>query len=136
MSYWSFEQRVSEDDALHYERKGMKWYQNIFGDKSSYIKKNRTKYKEKESKKLIKKIRTKDSDSINRNIRYQRLGILAASTIAIGAAHINYLFNTEVRKMQLNRQKRNIMIGTAAINAILEGKRIYQINSLEKQRRS
>lgn len=32
MSYWSFEQRVSEDDAVHYGRKGMKWGQNIFAD--------------------------------------------------------------------------------------------------------
>lgn len=31
MSYWSFEQRVSEDDALHYGVLGMKWGQHIFG---------------------------------------------------------------------------------------------------------
>lgn len=32
MSYWSFEQRVSDDDVIHYGRKGMKWGQNIFAD--------------------------------------------------------------------------------------------------------
>lgn len=30
MSYWSFEQRVSDDDAIHYGRLGMKWHQNIY----------------------------------------------------------------------------------------------------------
>lgn len=31
MSYWSFDQQVSEDDALHYGRLGMKWGQHIYG---------------------------------------------------------------------------------------------------------
>lgn len=124
MSYWSFEQRASDDDVVHYGRKGMKWYQNIFGDKSSSIKK----------KKSIKKIKTEES--INRSTRWQQFGVLGASTIAIGAAHINYLFNTEVRRTQLNKQKRNIRMGAAAITAILEGKRIYQINNLKKQQGS
>lgn len=38
MSYWSFEQRVSEDDALHYGVIGMKWgvrrYQNYDGTRT------------------------------------------------------------------------------------------------------
>lgn len=32
MAYWSFEQRVSENDVVHYGRKGMKWGKNIFAD--------------------------------------------------------------------------------------------------------
>lgn len=30
MSYWSFDHQVSEDDALHYGRKGMKWNKSIY----------------------------------------------------------------------------------------------------------
>lgn len=41
MSYWSFEQRVSEDDALHYGVLGMKWGQHIFG--KEYVRKKANK---------------------------------------------------------------------------------------------
>lgn len=41
MSYWSFEQRVSDDDALHYGRLGMKWGQHIYGTEKVRSKANK-----------------------------------------------------------------------------------------------
>lgn len=45
MSYWSFDQRVSEDDVVHYGVLGMKWGQHIYG--TDYVRK-------KANKKLVK----------------------------------------------------------------------------------
>lgn len=41
MSYWSFDHQVSEDDALHYGRLGMKWGQHIFGTEHVRAKANK-----------------------------------------------------------------------------------------------
>lgn len=41
MSYWSFDQQVSENDAVHYGRLGMKWGQHIYGTEHVRTKANK-----------------------------------------------------------------------------------------------
>lgn len=129
MAYWSFEQRVSEDDVIHYGRKGMKWYQHIFGDKTSIIKKNKVHRKEKKEKNKTKYL-------INRNTRLKQLGVIAGATIALGAEHIKHYYGNSTSFSQYSDRQRNIMIGAAAITAILEGRKIYHIYSFRGQQGS
>lgn len=73
MSYWSFEQRVSEDDALHYGRLGMKWGQHIYGTEHVRSKSNKklTKLDRKVSK-AESKVGPKMEKAFTRQAKAQR----------------------------------------------------------------
>lgn len=65
MSYWPFEQRVSESDAVHYGRLGMKWGQHIYGTDKVRSKAN------KKLTKLDQNVAKAESKALSTSDRYK-----------------------------------------------------------------
>lgn len=84
MSYWSFDHQVSEDDALHYGRLGMKWDRHIFTSDSAKarankkmrkldaaVKKKEQKMMKATSRAVDKDLKAQSSNRFNRKYRYR-----------------------------------------------------------------
>lgn len=73
MSYWSFDHQVSEDDALHYGRLGMKWGQHIYGTDKVRSKANKKLTKlDKKVSKAESKVNPKMEKAFVRQAKAQR----------------------------------------------------------------
>lgn len=73
MSYWSFDQQASENDALHYGRLGMKWGQHIYGTEHVRSKSNKKLSKlDREVSKAESKVGPKMEKAFVRQAKAQR----------------------------------------------------------------
>lgn len=127
MSYWSFEHKVSEDDIVHYGRKGMKWYQNIFTSDSAKarankkmrkldanVKKTEKKMMGATSKAIDKDLKAQASNRFNRKIRYR--SALKAERKAAGSVSSVRSKTLKAKKFAEKMQKRWSKIGVDAFD--------------------